>query len=287
MRGRAPGLGVARLALAAMVALSTASCATTSGARGAAGCQLVLDGACVSPREVDAYCGARSIGASCAVPSCAPGEAIDPRASACVPQRTVRAIVARDRPSPLPEATTLACRDDHVLVAHGDHAVCLARADACPRTTHAAPGRGCVHDAPCPAGEVRSGAACVRVASRGVLDVGSWSRAVLGLDGGSGDDRVCRVLAQTPWDFDVGPGGSRTVALTVDLAFPNNDVGEVSAAVTAPSDIPSPGLVAAQSSVDRLLVPLRALGGTADAASSTVRLSCTIHGTSSPLLLPP
>jgi hypothetical protein len=263
-----------------------ASCAMTSCATTRPSCAFVVDGACVSPREIDAYCGSRSVAATCALPSCALGDAIDPRASTCVPQRTVRAIVARDRPLPVPEATVIACRDDHVLIAHGDHALCLARADACPRTTHADPSRGCVPDAPCPAGEVRARDACVRVVTGGMLDVGRWSRAVLGPDGGAGDDRLCRVLAQAPWDFDVGPGGSRVLALTIDLAFPNNDVTQASAVATT-SDLPPAGLADAQASLDALLIPLRALGGTAGAASATVRVSCTIHGTSSPLLLPP
>jgi hypothetical protein len=274
MRGRAREL---RLVVACVVAAATASCATTRD-----GCPLVIDGACVSPREIDAYCGARSVGASCVAPKCAPGDAIDLRESVCVPQRTVRAIVARDRPSPLPETTVVACRDDHVLVAHGDHALCLARADACPRTTHAGPDparRGCVADPTCPRGEIRARDACVRVVTNGVLDVGAWTRAVLGPDGGAGDDRLCRVLAQAPWDLDVGPGGSRTVALTVDLTFPNNDVTQVSATATPSATV--------QAALDSLLLPLRTLGGTADAASATTHVSCTIHGSSSPLLLPP
>jgi len=248
----------------------------------------VVDGACLSPREIDAYCGSRSVESACVAAECASGEGVDSRASTCVPQRTVREIVARDRPTPMFDGSTVACREDRVLVAHGDHAVCLARSDACPRATHSDPSRPrCVPDAPCPAGAVRANT-CVRVVSAGVLDVGAWSRSVLGADGGGGDDRLCRSLAQAPWEVDIGPGGERTVALTVQLTFPDNDVSQATA--TASAELPSAGLRAVQAGLDSLLVPLRALSRMAratDAASATVHVSCTVRGGSSPLVQAP
>jgi hypothetical protein len=293
--------GLAQGAVAVVFAMAATSCAAGAGSAvartGAAaaavnGCKrglFVVDGACLGPREVDAFCGARSLGPGCVTAVCGPGEAVDLRAGGCVPQRSVRATLDRQRPTAIPDGTTLACHDDHLLVANADHAVCLERSDACPRTTHfereQPSSRGCVPDPLCASGEVRTRGACVRVVTGGALDVGAWARAILGPDGGAGGDRLCRVLAQAPWDFDVGPGGSRAVGLAIDLRFPDNDVTGASASVAA--DGPSSGLLAAQSAVDSLLIPLRALGGTAGAASASVHVSCLLRGATSPLLLPP
>jgi len=99
---------------------------------------------------------------------------------------------------------------------------------------------------------------------------------------------VCRVLAQAPWEIEVGTGGVRTVTLAVQLTFPDNDVSQATATVTA--ELPSGALLAAQAALDGLLIPLRALAtpaGTSDAASATVHLSCTVRGGSSPLVQAP
>ncbi len=314
--GRRAGGAAARIA-AGVAALATcagtlgcAGTATRGGAGGAAGradgCSpglFVVDGACLGPREIDGYCGSRSVGSTCALAACGPGEGLDPRAGTGAPARTVRELVARDRSTPLPAGARLSCRDDRVLVAHGDHAGCLARSDACPRTMHASPSDPpCVADPVCPLGEVRAAdGACVVVVSRGGLQVGAWTRAVLGGDPGAGDSagtdggaaghgagRMCRVLAQAPWELDVGPGGVRTVTLAVQLTFPDNDVSQATATVTA--EIPPAALLATQAALDGLLIPLRALaaaGGSSDAASATVHLWCTVRGGSSPLVQAP
>ena len=120
-----------------------------------------------------------------------------------------------------------------------------------------------------------------------VVDVGSWSRAVLGADGGPGTPLLCRTLGQEPWALDVGPGGARGVALRVELVFPDNDVTQVTARV-ALMDLATGAALsgqagrAAEVAVESLLGPLRALGGTASAAAATSSILCTVRGGTSP-----
>ena len=116
-----------------------------------------------------------------------------------------------------------------------------------------------------------------------MIDVGRWVRAMLGPDGGEGTRRLCGPLQERPWDFDVGLGGARTVALSVELVFPDNDVTQLTLraqALDATTLTPLGGEAprAAEAALDSLLVPLRALGGSADAASATLRVTCTIRG---------
>jgi hypothetical protein len=118
-----------------------------------------------------------------------------------------------------------------------------------------------------------------------IVDVGRWTRAALGPDGGEGAPRLCSVLAANPWSFDVGSGGVRPLHLAVELVFPDNDVTQVTSRVTV-DDAPPAGAAAADRAVATLLVPLRSLGGTTDAASVSTRVTCTVRGGAPPLLLP-
>ncbi len=215
-----------------------------------------------------------------------------------------RAIAARTRS--IPEDLVLGCHDEHALVLHGDDTACLSSVDVCPpATTWDRGGARCLPLPACPPGEIRPDAAsgaCVRVVIPGakgeaLVDVGRWTRTVLGPDGGEGTSRLCRQLAIAPWDLDVGPGGARTLLLQLDLRFPDNDVTQVSARV-ALLDSASRQPVgrssgtgtnagrAAQRALDALLLPLRALGGTADAASATLQVQCTVQGGGTPFVFP-
>jgi hypothetical protein len=271
----------AGLVASAIAIAACASCAASQPPRACAPGLAVLDGACVAPRDVAAYCGG-----SCAPVRCdGAGEAVDLQRRACVPALTVRAIASRERS--LPDDARLACRGDGVLVATDDRVVCLPRSSTCPRgapweEAH----RACVTPALCPPGSLRSAAACIDVVREGrVVDVGRWARAALGDDGGPGSPRVCGPLAASPWIFDVGSGGTREVALSVELVFRDNDVTLVSSRVTG-RDVPAVGVALADRTVASLLPALRALGGTTDAASVTTRVTCTVRGGGAPMILP-
>ncbi len=184
-----------------------------------------------------------------------------------------------------------------------NHILCLPNADACPRTTvWDATARQCIAEAACEPGSVRArplgsrGGACERLVSRGpggeaLVDVGRWTRIMVGDDGGQGSRRLCGAFQARPWDFDLGTGGERTVALSVELVFPDNDVTQVilrSRTLDALGGAALAGQAsrAVEEALESLLVPLRSLGGSADAASTSLRVQCPIRGGAMPLTLP-
>jgi hypothetical protein len=244
---------------------------------------LLLDGACVGAGEADSYCGARSSAAggavACPAPTCAAGEAIDPVALTCVAERTVRSIVAQGHG--LAEDATVGCSGDLVLAAHAGHAGCVAAQDVCPWASRLGVTRGCAPAASCPAGEVRArGGGCLRVRRGALVDVGAWAHAVA-------EERLCRRIRRAAWDFEDVAGATGRVDMALELVFPNNDVA--SAAASAKIDAPDSSQAAQAdvlAAVDALLVPLRALGGTADAASVSLAVSCPLPTTTAPRVWP-
>jgi hypothetical protein len=258
----------------------------------------VLDGACVGPRELDDYCASRGgarAGVACPVHACTTEDALDLATMACVPGARARSLLGRIRP--IPDDLDVTCREGSVLALRGDYAACLSPADVCPRGTDwDAQARACEPTPACGAGEVRrespgASGACARVVTREtegapVVDVGLWARVVLGSDGGDGTKRLCRPLAQAA-ALDLGPGGARTFGLTINVVFPDNDVTQLSGRADAVGDQDRGALAAAgNAALLPLLVPLRSMGGVADAASVTVRVRCTVDGGASPELIP-
>ncbi len=206
----------------------------------------VLEGACVGQREQSAYCGAPPL-AACVMAPCPSGDPIDLATRACAPARAAREVVARVHP--IPDDFALGCHDGRVLVLHDDYVACLPMADVCPRGTVWDPGTTrCLAAEPCAPGEVRSersggedggdSTECVPVVAGAGARATSGTRArwstsgggrarCSGADGGEGTARLCRPLALQPWELDVGPGGARTLTLTIELLFPDNDVTQV------------------------------------------------------------
>ncbi len=292
----------------------------------------VLEGACVGPREIAAYCGVAGVtdvaavaggqpsgpgpAAACAFTACADGDPLDLTTRTCVPARMARAVLARARP--IPEDLVLACHDGDVLVVHGEDVSCLPSADTCPRTRVWNPATArCVPLAPCNPGEIREEraipGACARIvsgtaasaananananaangASGALVDVGRWTREMLGADRGPGTSRLCQPFVEQPWTLDVGTGGARALALSIELRFPDNDVTQVSGSVRltdAASGQPVLGGARRgqrdEQALESLLVPLRALGGTSDAASATLQVRCAVRGGGTPFLVP-
>jgi hypothetical protein len=213
------------------------------------------------------------------LPSCEPGAALDASRRACLAPGATRARAARDRV--LPDEAVLGCAPEDVLLVTSDRVACFPRASVAPPAPKA-----------CAALEIAAGGRCVPIARRagGVVDVATWSRAVLGADGGPGSPRLCAALARAPGDFDVPLGGARDVSLAVRLVFPDNDVTQVVPRVdvrdAAGGPVNDRGARLAGTTIDGLLAPLRALAGTAESASETLRVTCKVSGGTAARVLP-
>lgn len=235
---------------------------------GAGGCacredlRLVL-GACLSARAAAAQCEplATATRSGCApLPPCEPGRARDVLSGACLPRREVRALatslgilVADDEIVGCPAGTELAA------VAAGSAAQvprlgCLDEAVAFPTPAIA-----------CPAGSLAvAGRRCARVSDGARVDVVRWLHAAIGAEGGQGTPLLCAALARSPGALGA-PG--RDVHVTVNLAFPNNDVSLVAADVHGVS-------MELERTLAPMIVALRGLGGTASHPSAGTTVFC-------------
>ena len=246
-------------------------------------------GGCVSPRETSAFCGAgaRWDGERCVTAACVKGEARDTSNGGCVVARTLREMALRDH-LVLESDQILGCHDAYALVVSGGHPACLPDAATCARGARFIDG-SCVAEIACNAGEVRDGGRCWPIVAPGAardayaIDVSRWSSIVLGPDGGKGASDLCGPLAESPRALGVGPSGKVDARIEIELNFPDNDVTQVTSRVrvrdgSSDRPLPSDGASLAARSIDSLVSALRALGGSASAASVTTHVTCTIDG---------
>jgi hypothetical protein len=245
----------------------------------------VVLGACVTPAVADAYCGpaAQPVADGCVFRACAAEERLDAVTGACVP----RSMIA---PARAP------CGDGVAAISSQGHMICLggpespAAAAVCPRGTRRVEQAGhpeCARPPRCPAGSLADGASCRAMVSRGMhegtprVDVGAWTRATLGVDGGRGSDDLCRPLWLRPDLFGVSSEPRGAVALRILLTVPDQDLTRVHArtVVEAGADegahpLSSEAETVAAASTATLVEALRNLGGEASAAIVDLRVRC-------------
>ena len=265
-------------------------CPTGATARdGACTCgegSTVVLGACVGYDLADAFCGADARiqpGGACAPKECEAGRALDVASGLCLPaSRTLAAMSPVEAAEPSPEQRARCTFG--TLVARGGQAMCLVGELSCGRGqvlerasdggTPGAMGGRCSAAKPCGAGELFDEVSeqCVRIVRAGgadhVVDVGAWARLVLGIDGGQGTRSFC-----APVRAALG-AGTAPVAFALRLAFPDNDVTQVSGRVVG-QQAPTVVLDAAARSLDQLLETLRHLGGMATAGAVSLNVSCS------------
>ncbi len=106
-----------------------------------------------------------------------------------------------------------------------------------------------------------------------VVDVGAWTRAVLGPDGGAGTRVLCSPLVAAGEQ----PLVYGRVDFRVDLSFPDNDVSLVAPNVVVQSNdgraVPQP---LATNAVLSLVRSLRMLGGVASAGVVSAHVVCDL-----------
>jgi hypothetical protein len=183
----------------------------------------------------------------------------------------------------LPGETLGCAKPSDTLVVARDHAACVDAAAACGPGSRMN-GRACAPERACPPGEVASThGVCTRVVFAGengpIVDVAEWSRQVFGPDGGYGSSFLCGPLALEPWALTTMTDVRLTVALDIELAFPDNDVTQAHARVQGHDAVtgqPIVGLDAVENVVKPLLSSLRALGGTARSAGVSSHVRCVL-----------
>lgn len=125
---------------------------------------------------------------------------------------------------------------------------------------------------------------CAARPARELLDAGTWTRLVIGPDGGEGSASLCAALAHDPAVFGVRAHGSLSLRLTVDLVFPDNELAGARASVMGADPVTTGALAhpsaagAIDAAIDALLRPLRSSGAISNAASVNATVRCVVRG---------
>jgi hypothetical protein len=133
---------------------------------------------------------------------------------------------------------------------------------------------------------------CLRlmVAGRDVptFDVGTWTRCSIGADGGEASHVLCAALSRDA-NGNEGPALSKW-AIDLELQFPDNEIASVDArfSISTAEGVRAPAWLNASAAraLESLLAPLRAMGGSASAASVSARVWCTVRQGAAPVALP-
>lgn len=258
---------------------------------------MLVAGACVSPAFADAFCGkgARYRDGACVFVACPETQLLDVASGTCVPSRTAREIASADRIAIFAHEG-LACTAPASPVIDGARVTCLPEAALCPRGTRLAAGGGrCDPSLACRAGEIAdpdgrhvgAGAGCIALLAEGsrggayAVDVGAWTRAALGRDGGEGTSSLCQPLALRAATFGVDARHAINARIVVELRFPESDVTLARATVVASdaasgAPVPPAAAVLVEASVRGLVDALRALGGEASTAATKTTVRCRV-----------
>ena len=277
------------------LACPPSSTPTADGSCACGGGASALFGGCVAPSQGTRYCGpsSRFEEGTCIARTCDADLELDRASGICLPTGSVRQLATHAMGIPLYEDETIACGEGESLVLHDAQAYCLKTEDACPRGTRFHEGT-CAPARACGAGELleESTQRCVRVLtpfeSSHVVDVGTWTRLALGADGGPGTNALCAALRDDARTFVSINGASASVAIHVELRFPDNDVTEVRATIEATdahstaSFVGPPGALV-ERAVNDEVEALRSMGGVARAAAVSVKVRCDLRVMSRPV----
>ena len=233
-----------------------------------------MHGACMSAERAARYCGARARwdDGACVPLACIAGQVLDEMTGECLGARQLRATF---------EGHTPECRAGSALRVADGHPRCDEPFMVAPRDR-------------CDAGAVLDPRAkrCLRVVDeRGVVNVATWARAMVGANGEGGAEELCARVTLDPFAYGLPSGAESSVDVDVEIVFPDNDVTLVHARTRATGGsgihradqgVPSAADAMIQRAVGAEIEALRALGGTSDTASFTTRIGCAVRAGSHP-----
>jgi hypothetical protein len=249
---------------------------------------VVLEGACVSYRVADAFCGktAKPSAGACARIACGPGEALDAEHGFCLPESTVF-LAVNHGPAGFEDATKRQAMCAHGwLATRGSNYSCAFGKLSCGRgerwekaPADAGPPEWagkCVTQPPCAVGEIFDEATekCAKVLRNGVVDVGTWARLAIGPDTAEGTNAFCAPVRLT---------GAKS-RFQIEITVPDNDVTRATARLLPRGAIPANAADAAEHSLQELVETLHFQGKAALAASVSLEVGCTPPPTAPPTL---
>jgi len=249
---------------------------------------VVVEGACVSYRVADTFCGktAKPGAGACARITCGPGEALDVEHGFCLPESTVF-LAVNHGPAGFDATQRRATCAHGWLASRGSSYSCAFGKFSCGRgerwakdtAADAGPAEWagkCVSQPTCGIGELYDEATekCSKVVRDGVVDTGSWARLAIGPDTAEGTNAFCAPIRQT---------GAKS-RFQIEITVPDNDVTRASARLSPRGPVPANTTDAAEHALEALVETLHFQGKTALSASVSLEVGCTPPPTAPPTL---
>lgn len=256
----------------------------------------LIGGACRTRAQADLWCGkgATWTPTGCAARTCAPGLVLDQDSDQCVPKQAI------DQAAGVAAGQTLGCAAGTVLVVSQGAGSCIPVAQSCAKD-EVFDGQACRKVPACNQGAEYDPASrqCIQVVAAPpssndalpTVDVAAWSRTSYGPDGGDGSSGLCGPLAKKPVAFQVLPGGSIRVKITLDLNFAQPATESGSVATVAIVDgtgqpVAAKGATEVQSAADTLFQTLRTQHARASVPHVTTTVKCLIVNAAPPTSVP-
>jgi hypothetical protein len=123
------------------------------------------------------------------------------------------------------------------------------------------------------------------------VNVGQWTFANYGPNGGAGTSGFCGAFAKKPYSFGISEGSSAYVRITVMLSFPDGEVarGAVQAATVfdaSGNPVPPRGAAEVDGAARSIFNTLLLGGGRASAPTASTTVKCAVVNAAKPLPVP-
>lgn len=264
------------------------SCPTNASFAEGAGCGcnagfVTVGGACLTQAEANKSCGAGNQFANggCVAITCPAGQVLNASTGACESKKASDQAVAANAGVTLKEGQTVGCPAGYTYVVNGTEGACVPNELTCASGTKW-DGKQCVSVA-CAAGTVFDATTgqCVKLATTGdekTFSVAAKLKAALGPD-------FCAPHAKNPSGFNVQPGSSLTIKVTVSVNVPGQQLDQTQLVAVRTTNVGGaeltekmyPGVTRINKQVnDQVLEGIKKLGGKSVEPNATAEATCVI-----------
>lgn len=244
---------------------------------------VTVGGACLTEADANKSCGTgnRFQAGGCVAITCPAGQVLNAQTGACESKKASDAAVAANAGVTLKEGQTVGCPAGYTYVVNGSEGACVPNELTCATGTKWN-GSACVA-VQCPAGTTFDATTgqCVKLATTGdekTFSVAAKLKAAMGPD-------FCAPHAKNPAGFNVQPGNSITIKVTVSVNVPNQQLDQTQLVSVRTTNVGGaeltekmyPGVARVNKQVnDQVLTGIRSLGGKSVEPSATAEATCVI-----------
>lgn len=264
------------------------TCPTNASFHEGSGCAcdatfVTVGGACLTEAEANKSCGTgnKFANGGCVAITCPAGQVLNAQTGACESKKASDQAVAANAGVTLKEGQSVGCPAGYTYVVNGTEGACVPNELTCATGTKW-DGSKCVA-MQCPAGTAfdASTGQCVKLATTGdekTFSVVAKLKSALGPD-------FCAPHAKNPSGFNVQPGASLTIKVTVAVDVPNMQLEQTNLVSVRTTNVGGaeltekmyPGVARINKQVNEQTVPgIRKLGGKSVEPNATAEVTCVI-----------